>query len=74
MFMWERRIVTVTWLSQTTAVLPMTQYTTVVTAVGTEKRKKNNLFFFVSSSTVLSFAQVCAGMLLLFLLAMGKGS
>lgn len=38
------------------------------------KNKKNNLFFFVSSSTVLSFAQVCAGMLLLFLLAMGKGS
>lgn len=39
------------------------------------KKKKNQpVFFFVSSSTVLSFAQVCAGMLLLFLLAMGKGS
>lgn len=47
MFMWERWVVTVTRLSQTIAVLPMTQYTTVVGAVGTEKGKKNNLFFFV---------------------------
>lgn len=39
LLMWERWIVTVTQLSQTMAMLPMTQYATVLTAVGIEKRK-----------------------------------
>lgn len=37
MFMWERRIVTVTQLSQTMAMLPMIQYATVLSAVVIEK-------------------------------------
>lgn len=43
MFVWERLIVTVTQLSQTMAMLPMTQYATVLSAVGIEKRKINNI-------------------------------
>lgn len=43
MFLWERWIVTVTQLSQTMAMLPMTRYATVLSAV--EIEKKNNIVF-----------------------------
>lgn len=45
MLMWERWIVTVTQLSQTMAMLPMTQYAAVLSAVGIEKKKTNNICF-----------------------------
>lgn len=46
MFMWETWIVTVTQLSQTVAMLPMTQYATQYACVECcRDRKKNNILF-----------------------------